>query len=184
MKLGGVKVTLISMLSARRKDKGAKKDIPEWKRLLLEQDEPAAAASSSTAQKRPREEEAPAPAAPSRQNRAPDEEEDPLPVVDDDDDDEDVDLTAYDLGGGDDDDDDEVSAAPAYQPTREELLLMREARDTSGKSRKTYFADESARSLEKSAGSERKLDALKLKKLIATGKLGVPAATTMGGGGF
>ena len=59
--LGGVKVTLISMLSARRKDKGAKKDIPEWKRLLLEQDEPAAAASSSTAQKRPREEEAPAP---------------------------------------------------------------------------------------------------------------------------
>jgi len=99
-------------------------------------------------------------------------------AVDDDDDDDDVDLSAYDLGGGDaDDDDQEIAAAPVHMPTREELLLMRAARDTAGKSTKTYFVDDQARSIEKSAGSERKLDQLKLKKMIAQGKLPVPTAT-------
>ena len=136
------------MLSARRKDKAVKREIPEWKRLLLEQDNPAAAASSSTGPgtglKRPREEEEPIAAPASSQDAAAapaEEDSDPLPAVDDDDDDDDVDLSAYDLGGGDEEEE-EISAAPAYQPTREELLLMREARDAGAKSRKTYFVDD------------------------------------------
>ena len=95
-----------------------------------------------------------------------------LRADDADDDDEDVDLSAYDLGGDDDaDEEDQISAAPARQPTREELLLMREAKYSAGRSTKTYFVDDDKRSMEKSAGSERKLDALKLKKMLAQGKI-------------
>eukprot|EP00310_Coccolithus_braarudii_P025875 CAMPEP_0183333372 /NCGR_PEP_ID=MMETSP0164_2-20130417/2286_1 /TAXON_ID=221442 /ORGANISM="Coccolithus pelagicus ssp braarudi, Strain PLY182g" /LENGTH=266 /DNA_ID=CAMNT_0025502283 /DNA_START=43 /DNA_END=843 /DNA_ORIENTATION=+ len=80
---------------------------------------------------------------------------------DDDDDDDDVDLSNYKL---DDEDDDEgggegaASSTGDPQYTREELLLMREAADTAGRSRKTFFVDDMARSEEKSLGRERASD--------------------------
>merc|ERR1711988_2025738 len=152
------------MLSARKK-KDTKKEIPLWRRQMMEhEEEPSGNVEGSL--KRPREEE----------DRGSTSHAVVTPKVDTllraDDADEDVDLSAYDLGGDDDaDEEDQISAAPARQPTREDLLLMREAKYSAGRSTKTYFVDDHMRSIEKSAGSERKLDALKLKKMLAQGKI-------------
>ena len=91
---------------------------------------------------------------------------------DDDDDDDDVDLSAYQLG--DEDEPKEDVAHASAQPSsmsREEMLLMREAQETGSKSRKTFFVDDSAGSIEKSAGKERR-DDLKKTRILAKQVMG------------
>ena len=92
---------------------------------------------------------------------------------DDDDDDDDVDLSAYQLG--DEDEPKEDVAHASAQPSsmsREEMLLMREAQEGGfGKSRKTFFVDDSAGSIEKSAGKERR-DDLKKTRILAKQVMG------------
>ena len=92
---------------------------------------------------------------------------------DDDDDDDDVDLSAYELG--DEEKPREEVAHASAQPSsmsREEMLLMREAQEGGfGKSRKTFFVDDSAGSIEKSAGKERR-DDLKKTRILAKQVMG------------
>jgi hypothetical protein len=91
---------------------------------------------------------------------------------DDDDDDDDVDLSAYELG--DEEKPREEVAHASAQPSsmsREEMLLMREAQEGGPKSRKTFFVDDSAGSIEKSAGKERR-DDLKKTRILAKQVMG------------
>ena len=175
------------MSGLRGKGKAQKKEVPAWKLALETED----TVSSSTNNKRPRGEEtmdreakslgqtesprkAPAPASSSKGGAE---------VDDDDDDDDDVDLSAYDLGDGKDDDEGgNAQVEVRHMPTAEELLLMREARDTAGKSTRTYFVDDALRSHEKSAGAERKKDAMAARAFVKT--MSHSGSVSRVGGGF
>ena len=133
-------------------------------------------AGEASGQKRPRGEDEPA--AQGGAHRSYDEDAERAvrhrpPPDDDDDDDDDVDLSAYELGE-EEKPREEVTQHASAQPSsmsREEMLLMREAQDGAGKSRKTFFVDDSAGSLEKSAGKERR-DDLKKTRILAKQVMG------------
>ena len=178
----------------RKKTPAPKKEVPAWK-LALEGDE--AQASSVLPVKRARDEArdedlpssnlvissgGAAGASSSAETIIGRDDDGGAVIDDDDDDDDDVDLSAYDLGGGKDNEEEEaVTAAPAYQPSAEELLLLREARDSAGKSTRTYYVDDALRSMEKSAGAERKRDAMAAR---AAFRNIAPSGVSRVGGGF